>query len=94
MTLLKVKMDKYSLSSDPRGLIYEAYKIEEITSEDCRSIFFDWALGLNSELNAFDELTKLYSVYAKDNPTHPMSVVLKEGLSKLNRKPSRRRSRN
>ena len=31
---------------DPKALIQEAYKIENITRSECRSIFLDWALSL------------------------------------------------
>ena len=31
---------------DPRGLILESYRIEGITEGQCRSIFLDWALGI------------------------------------------------
>ena len=86
-------MEKYSLEGDPRGLMYEAYRMEGITSEDCRSIFFDWALGLKSELNPIEALTIIYSVYAEKNPGHPMNLVLEEGLSKFNSKTTRRRRR-
>ena len=77
-------MGKFSVSSDPRGLIFEAYRIDGITLEDCRSIFFDWALGLTPDLVAIDEVTKLYNIYVLKNPNHPMSLVLKEGVSKFN----------
>ena len=86
-------MRKYAIPSDPRGLIFEAYRIDGITSEDCRSIFFDWALGLNDDLNLMDELTSLYNLYSQKNPNHPMSLVLKEGLSNSSRKIIRRRGR-
>lgn len=86
-------MEKYSVLNDPRGLIFEAYKIEGITSEDCRSIFFDWALGLSEELNVIQELTTLYEIYAKSNPNHPMSKVIKEGLCDHKKKQVRGRRR-
>ena len=38
-------MQKGELAVDPRGLIFEAYRME-IGPEDARTIFFDWALGL------------------------------------------------
>jgi hypothetical protein len=38
-------MPKGDLAIDPRGLIYEAYRME-IGPAECRSIFLDWALGL------------------------------------------------
>ena len=84
-------MGKYSVESDPRGLIYEAYRINGIASEDCRSIFFDWALGLKSDLDPISEIKTLYDSYASDNPGHPMNSVLEEGLSNFTSKPKRRR---
>lgn len=86
-------MGKYSVASDPRGLIFEAYKIDGISSEDCRSIFFDWALGLHSDCDAFKEVITLKDIYVKDNPGHPMNQVLKEGLSSFKRRPRRNRKR-
>jgi len=32
--------------NDPKGLIYEAYRIDGITKPECRTIFLDWALSL------------------------------------------------
>ena len=29
---------------DKKGLVYEAYRIDGIVAEECRSIFLDWAL--------------------------------------------------
>ena len=86
-------MGKYSVANDPKGLIFEAYRMDGISSEDCRSIFFDWVLGLKPELNAIDELTTLYNLYVKNNPSHPMSQVIEEGLSNFNRKRIRRGGR-
>ena len=84
-------MSKYSLAGDPRGLIYEAYRIEGITSEECRAIFFDWVLGLKPELDPIMEITKIYYVYGPGNPGHPMNQVFEEGLSNYSNKPKRRR---
>jgi len=36
---------KGNLSIDPRGLIFESYRIDGITIEECRMIFLDWALA-------------------------------------------------
>tara|TARA_A100001011_G_C14284425_1_gene833004 strand:+ start:513 stop:779 length:267 start_codon:yes stop_codon:yes gene_type:complete len=83
-------MGKYSVASDPRGLIFEAYRIDGITSKDCRSIFFDWALGLQSDLNPISEVETLYQIYVKDHPGHPMNKVLEEGLVKLRGHPKRK----
>ena len=84
---------KYSVHSDPRGLIFEAYQINGITSEDCRSIFFDWALGLDSNLDAATEITNLYTIYGETTPNHPMSAILREGLLNFNHKLGKRRRR-
>ena len=83
-------MNKYSISSDPRGLIFEAYKIKGITGPDCRSIFFDWALGLGDESDPIKEINLLLKVYGADNHNHPMNLVLEEGLNQFNSKPKRR----
>ena len=40
------------IEQDPRGLIYESYRIEDVTEAQCRSIFFDWALGASPERDA------------------------------------------
>ncbi|WP_316013189.1 hypothetical protein [Roseobacter sp. HKCCA0434] len=64
-------------NDDPRGLIAEAYRME-IGSEDCRSIFFDWALGeAGPELEA--KLERLIARHTSRQPDHPMSAVLIEG---------------
>ena len=86
-------MSKHPLKSDPRGLIYEAYRIDGITSSDCRSIFFDWVLGLKPELDPILELNNIYNVYVVANPGHPMNQVLEEGLSNYINKPVRRQRR-
>ena len=83
-------MNKYSISSDPRGVIFEAYRIEGITGPDCRSIFFDWALGLKAELDPLAEISILYDTYSSDNPNHPMNLVLQEGLKNFSSQPKRR----
>ena len=83
-------MNKYSISSDPRGVIFEAYRIEGITGPDCRSIFLDWALGLNIDLDPIKEIKVLYDAYSGDNPNHPMNLVLQEGLKSFTSQPKRR----
>ncbi len=63
---------------DPKGLIYEAYRIEGITKGQCRSIFLDWALSLQ-DADAHAAMRRLLATYG-DAPDHPMSQVLTEGL--------------
>jgi len=65
---------------DPRGLFRESYRIEGIVIEECRSIFMDWALFSNLD-TAKDEIQALLDHYGPDNPDHPMTQVLKEGVS-------------
>jgi hypothetical protein len=83
-------MNKYSILSDPRGLIFEAYRIKGIKGRDCRSIFFDWALGLSRESDPIKEINILFQAYSADNPSHPMNLVLQEGLSQFSGQPKRR----
>ena len=83
-------MNKYSISSDPRGVIFEAYRIEGITGPDCRSIFFDWALSLKEEFDPLVEINILFETYSLHNPNHPMNVVLQEGLKNFSSQPKRR----
>ena len=68
-----------SIPSDPKGLIYEAYRIEDITKAECRSIFLDWALSLRNGEETHAHLRTLLATYGTD-PAHPMSEVLAEGL--------------
>lgn len=71
-------MDK-ATPDDPKGLIYEAYRIEGITKAECRSIFLDWALSLGAERETHGAMRGLLALYG-DDPAHPMSEVLAEGL--------------
>lgn len=88
-------MDRDADRSDPRGLIYEAYQIAGIGDQDCRTIFFDWALGLPDDLDANVTLRALHDRYAPQYPEHPMTAVLANGFSakKPADRPRRRKSR-
>ena len=68
-----------STPDDPKGLIFEAYRIEGITKAECRSIFLDWALSLSGERDTHVALRALLLVHG-DDPAHPMSEVISEGL--------------
>lgn len=65
---------------DPRGLIREAFAIEGIDASQCRSIFFDWALGLPAELEDKAAIRRLLEYYVPQQPDHPMIAVLQAGL--------------
>jgi hypothetical protein len=65
---------------DPKGLVWEAFRIEGITIEECRSIFLDWALSLEASApRPAIEALLLRHVGAPDD--HPMKQVLREGLT-------------
>jgi len=77
---------------DPRGLIREAFRIEGVTPETCRSIFFDWALGLADDLDPRSAILRLVEIHARESDDHPMKRVLQEGLAAA-RRPGRRSGR-
>jgi len=66
---------------DPKALIREAYRIDGIGTAECRSIFVDWALSLPVGQDAALVLPDLIARYGTDAPDHPMTSVLREGLS-------------
>jgi hypothetical protein len=81
-------MPKGELAIDPRGLIQEAYRMD-IGSQDCRTIFFDWALGRPDGCGR-DDIRALLDHYGPAHPDHPMTAVLREGLATNAAPPSRR----
>jgi hypothetical protein len=68
--------------ADPRGLIHEAYRIEDITEADCRSIFLDWALGLSEGADTRVHIVALIDRHGAAAPDHPMTQVLRAGLDR------------
>lgn len=69
---------------DPKGLIFEAYRIEGITAAECRSIFLDWALSMPIDANTRATLAALLAKYGESNAKdHPMTVVLSEGMNAI-----------
>jgi hypothetical protein len=67
---------------DPKGLIFEAYRIDGITKPECRTIFLDWALSLEVGRESHGAIRNLLSTYGADK-AHPMSEVLAEGLHSI-----------
>lgn len=67
--------------NDPKGLIFEAYRIEGITKSECRTIFLDWALSLPMEHETGATLRLLLVQYGETAREHPMTEVMKEGLA-------------
>jgi hypothetical protein len=68
---------------DPKGLIYESYRMEEIGKSECRTIFLDWALSLPLESDTGQTIRALLAQYNSTFPDHPMTEVLKEGLTTM-----------
>ncbi|WP_341861542.1 hypothetical protein [Gymnodinialimonas sp. 57CJ19] len=66
--------------NDPKGLIREAFKIEGISAPECRSIFVDWALSVQSD-NHGPLIEALLDRHAAEPADHPMKAVLTEGLA-------------
>jgi hypothetical protein len=83
---------KGNLECDPRGLIYEAYRME-IGEQECRTIFLDWALGTELGTVMPTMLEELLAEYAVDAPDHAMTAVLRGGLEKAARPAVRRGGR-
>lgn len=76
---------KGNLDIDPRGLIFEAYRIEGITTQDCRVIFLDWAMKEAGD-DIRVKLDSLLAEYEAANPDHPMNAVIREGLAQPQRR--------
>ncbi len=74
--------------SDPRGLIWESYRMYGIGIEECRSIFLDWAIGVPSEEDSTEHVRRLLGQHGAEFPDHPMTQVLRDALGA---KPSGRR---
>lgn len=76
---------------DPGGLIRESYRIDGLSMPEARSIFLDWAIKLAPELQPQIAIRRLLALYAPyGGPSHPMTVVLQEGLGELAEAPHRR----
>jgi hypothetical protein len=66
---------------DPKALIQEAYRIENITRPECRSIFLDWALSLPLEQDPDISIQNLLERYQSRFSNHPMTETLEGGTS-------------
>jgi hypothetical protein len=66
---------------DPKGLIFEAYRMDAIGKAECRSIFLDWALSLPLGHDTGPAMRRLFDLYGRSQPDHPMTQVITEGLA-------------
>ena len=78
----KSKIFKGDICCDEKGLIYEAYNIENIDSSSCRVIFFDWLISLDQSIDQGEAITELLKAYSSSFPNHPMTELLIEGQKK------------
>ena len=65
---------------DPKGLIRESYNIDGIQKPECRSIFLDWAIQVPAGVDPTEHIQICLGHFGKQNPDHPMTEVLSEGL--------------
>lgn len=66
---------------DPKGLIFDSYRIEGISAPECRSIFLDWAISVPQDVEAGDAVRVLLDTYRPEHPHHPMTKVLEDALA-------------
>ena len=78
----KSQIFKGDIDCDEKGLIFEAYNIENIDSNACKTIFFDWVISLDPSINQGEAINKLLEAYAPRFPSHPMTELLIEGINK------------
>ena len=78
---------------DPRNLIHEAYRIEGIGPEECRAIFFDWAVGLDAGMDSVAAAKRLHEDLGAQHPDHPMTALLAEAAHGLTPERGRARGR-
>lgn len=81
------------LDIDARGMIHEAYRIDGISEQDCRTIFLDWAMFAPDRPPMAEQLERLMQVYGAEHPDHPMTTVLRQGLDRSQQKSGRRGGR-
>ncbi len=86
----KSKILKGDIYCDEKGLIFEAYNIENIDINSCRTIFFDWIVSLDPSIDHLEAINELLKAYSSRFPNHPMTELLIEGI---NQNSLRRRKR-
>ena len=66
--------------NDPAGLIREAFRIEGIGYQDCRTIFLDWVIGQREQFDMTEAVQAMLVRYAGEPGDHPMMLVLREAV--------------
>lgn len=65
---------------DPAGLIREAFRIDGIGREDCRTIFLDWVIGQRERFDMTEAVNAMLARHAAEPADHPMTLTLREAL--------------
>lgn len=73
-------MAKSGDPNDPKGLIYESFRIDGILPSECRTIFLDWALSMPVGADTSKAVNALLDNYIDQPPDHPMKATLKDAL--------------
>lgn len=84
--------------ADPKRLIFESFRIDGITAEECRSIFVDWALSLPEGVDPAEAARLLLDAHAPKAQAageagHPMVKVLVDGATAIAATPRRKGGR-
>jgi hypothetical protein len=77
---------------DPTGLIAESFRIEGISLAECRTIFFEWAMGIEDDVDTLAAVQIHLARNFAEQPDHPMITTLTEALGEV-RPPKRRGGR-
>jgi len=86
-------MENNTQTDDPRGLIQDAFRMEGIRVEECRSIFLDWALEPRNARELRAASARLLERYESTHPSHPMTAILRQSLAEMPDQPKRRGGR-
>ena len=90
----KSKIFKGDIYCDENGLIFEAYNIENIDLNSCRTIFFEWVISLDPNINQGEAINELLETYSPRFPSHPMTELLIEGTKENSVIMRRKRAKN
>ncbi len=66
---------------DPTGIIAESFRIDDITLEDCRSIFLDWVLKMPVDSDMSTRVRALLDRHGDQPADHPMTRTLELALT-------------
>ena len=77
--------------TDPKGLIFESYRIDGISDAECRSILIDWALSLPDGQDQKTALADQLALNEAQYPDHPMTALLRAGLENGPKRTGRRK---